>query len=102
MDKLSGLKKGSALGTIAATVIPALIQMAPQIISCIKGLMKGWQDGTLKFGGASAVYLIEIDPSDYDDVKTMKAIEGKSKNIEVRGGALYAGSNRVNSIFKNA
>ena len=49
------------------------------------------------------MFLNEIDPSDYDDVlKTMKAIEGQSKNIEVRGGALYAGSNRVNSFFKNA
>ena len=32
MNELTGLKKGGALGTVAATVIPALIQMAPQII----------------------------------------------------------------------
>ena len=57
----------------------------------------------LKFGGASAVFLNGINPSDYDDVlKTMKAIERQSKNIEVRGGALYAGSSRVGTFFKNA
>ena len=96
MNELTGLKKGGALGTVAATVIPALIQMAPQIISSIKELFKGKEGGALKFGGASAVFLNGIDPSKYDDVlKTMKAIERQSKNIEVRGGALYAGSSRV-------
>ena len=75
MNELTGLKKGGALGTIAATVIPALIQMAPQIISSVKELIKGKQGGALKFGGASAVFLNGIDPSEYDDVlKTMKAI----------------------------
>ena len=39
MNELTGLKKGGALGTIAATVIPALIQMAPQIISSVKELI---------------------------------------------------------------
>ena len=103
MNELSGLKKGGALGTIAATVIPALIQMAPQIISSIIGLIKGNSGGALKFEGASAVFLNGVDPSDYDDVlKTMKAIERQSKNIEVRGGALYAGSSRVGTFFKNA
>ena len=103
MNELTGLKKGGALGTIAATVIPALIQMAPQIISSVKDLIKGKQGGALKFGGASAVFLNGINPSDYDDVlKTMKAIERQSKNIEVRGGALYAGSSRVGTFFKNA
>ena len=103
MNELTGLKKGGALGTVAATVIPALIQMAPQIISSIKDLFKGKEGGALKFGGASAVFLNGIDPSKYDDVlKTMKAIERQSKNIEVRGGALYAGSSRVGTFFKNA
>ena len=103
MNELSGLKKGGALGTIAATVIPALIQMAPQIISSLKSLISGKEGGALKFGGASAVFLQGINPSDYDDVlKTMKAIERQSKNIEVRGGALYAGSSRVGTFFKNA
>ena len=103
MNELTGLKKGGALGTVAATVIPALIQMAPQIVSSIKDLFKGKQGGALKFGGASAVFLNGIDPSKYDDVlKTMKAIERQSKNIEVRGGALYAGSSRVGTFFKNA
>ena len=98
MNELTGLKKGGALGTIAATVISALIQMAPQIISSSKDLIKGKQGGALKFGGASAEFLNGINPSDYDDVlKTMKAIERQSKNIEVRGGALYAGSSRVGS-----
>ena len=103
MNELTGLKKGGAFGTVAATVIPALIQMAPQIISSIKDLVKGRQGGAIKFGGASAVFLNGIDPSKYDDVlKTMKAIERQSKNIEVRGGALYAGSSRVGTFFKNA
>ena len=39
MNELTGFKKGGALGTLAATVIPALIQMAPQIISSIKDLI---------------------------------------------------------------
>ena len=103
MNEPTGLKKGGALGTIAATVIPALILMAPQIISSIKGLIKGNSGGALKFVGASAVFLNGINPSDYDDVlKTMKAIERQSKNIKVRGGALYTGSSRVNTFFKNA
>ena len=103
MNELTGLKKGGALGTLAATIIPALIQMAPQIISSLKELVKGKEGGALKFGGASAVFLNGINPSDYDDVlKTMKAIERQSKNIEVRGGALYAGSSRVGTFFKNA
>ena len=103
MNELTGLKKGGAFGTVAATVIPALIQMAPQIISSIKDLVKGRQGGAIKFGGASTVFLNGIDPSKYDDVlKTMKAIEKQSKNIEVRGGALYAGSSRVGTFFKNA
>ena len=75
MNELTGLKKGGALGTIAATVIPALIQMAPQIISSVKELVKGKQGGAVKFGSASAVFLNGIDPSEYDDVlKTIKAI----------------------------
>ena len=103
MNELTGLKKGGALGTIAATVISALIQMAPQIISSVKELIKGKQGGALKFGDASAVFLNGINPSDYGDVlKTMKAIERQSKNIEIRGGALYAGSSRVGTFFKNA
>ena len=77
--------------------------MAPQIISSLKELVKGKEGGALKFGGASAVFLNEINPSDYDDVlKTMKAIERQSKNIEVRGGAMYANSSRVDTFFKNA
>ena len=59
MNELTGLKKGGALGTIAATVIPALIQMVPQIISSVKELINGKQGGALKFGGASAVFLME-------------------------------------------
>ena len=84
MNELSGLKKGGALGTLAATIIPALIQMASQIISSLKSLISGKEGGALKFGGASAVFLNGINPGDYDDVlKTMKAIERQSKNIEV-------------------
>ena len=76
MNELTGLKKGGALGTIAATIIPALIQMAPQIISSLKSLISGKEGGALKFGGASAVFLNVINPGDYDDVlRTMKAIQ---------------------------
>ena len=100
MNQLSGLKKEGTFGTITATVIPALIQMSSQIISSIKGLIKGNSGEALKFGGASAVFLNGIYPSNYDDVlKTMKAIERHSKNIDVRGGALYAGSSRVDTFF---
>ena len=77
--------------------------MAPQIISSINGLIKWNSGGAIKFGGASAVFLNGINPSDYDDVlKTMKAIERQSKNIEVRSGALYASSSCVGTFFKNA
>ena len=49
------------------------------------------------------MFLNGINPSDYNDVlKTMKAIEQQSKNIEIRGGSLYAGSSRVGTFFKNA
>ena len=103
MNELTGLKKGGTLGTIAATVIPALIQMAPQIISSVKKLIKGKQGGAVKFGGASAVFLNGINPSDYDDVlKTMKSIERPSKIIKIKGGSLYTGSSRVGTFFKNA
>ena len=48
------------------------------------------------------MFLNGIDPSDYDNVlKTMEAIERQSKNIEVRSDALYAGSSRVGTFFKN-
>ena len=77
MNELTGFKKGGVFGTIDATVIPSMIQMAPQIISSLKALMKTGDKGVaLKFGDASAVFLNGINPSDYDDVlKTMKAIE---------------------------
>ena len=49
------------------------------------------------------MFLNGINPGDYDDVlKTIKAIERQSKNNEVRGGALYAGSSRVGTFFMNA
>ena len=103
MNALTGLKKGGALGTIVTTVIPALIQRAPQIISSIKDLIKGKQGGALKFDGASAVFLNGIDLSVYDDVlKTMKANDRQSKKPEVRSEALYAGSSRVGTFFRNA
>ena len=103
MNQLSGLKKEGTFGTITATVIPALIQMSSQIISSIKGLIKGNSGEALKFVGDSAVFLNGIYLSDYHDVlKIIKAIERQSKNIEVRGGALYAGSSRVGTFFKNA
>ena len=40
MNELSWLKKGGAIGILAATVILALIQITPQTISSIKGWSK--------------------------------------------------------------
>ncbi len=40
MSELSSLKKGGSLTGLAATVIPALIELAPQIINSIKSAKK--------------------------------------------------------------
>lgn len=100
MNELTGLKKGGALPALAATVIPTLIQMAPQIIGAIKSLKKG---GAMKIGGASAVFLDGVDPSKYDDmIKTLKAIDRQKKNLIREGGAIRVGSGKMGTFFKNA
>lgn len=103
MNELTGLKKGGALPALAATVIPTLIQMAPQIIDAIKSLRKNPSGGAIKIGGASAVFLDGVDPSKYDDmIKTMKAIERQRKNLIREGGAIKVGSGKMGTFFKNA
>ena len=100
MNELSGLKKGSALPALAATVIPTLIEMAPQIISAIKSMKRG---GAIKVGGASAIFLDGVDPSKYEDmIKVMKAIDRQRKNLIKEGGAIKVGSGKMGSFFKNA
>lgn len=102
MNELTGLKKGGALPALAATVIPTLIQMAPQIIAAIKNLRKP-SGGAIKIGGASAVFLDGVDPSKYDDmIKTLKAIDRQKKNLIREGGAIKVGSGKMGTFFKNA
>ena len=116
MNELTGLKKGGALPALAATVIPTLIQMAPQIIDAIKSLKKNPSGGAIamqshapaaagaiKIGGASAVFLDGVDPSKYDDmIKTLKAIDRQKKNLIREGGAIKVGSGKMGTFFKNA
>ena len=103
MNELTGLKKGGALPALAATVIPTLIQMAPQIIDAIKSLKKNPSGGAIKIGGASAVFLDGVDPSKYDDmIKTMKAIDRQKKNLIREGGSIKVGSGKMGTFFKNA
>lgn len=100
MNELTGLKKGSALPALAATIIPTLIEMAPQIISAIKSMKKG---GAIKVGGASAIFIDGVDPSKYDDmIKVMKAIDRQRKNLIKEGGAIKVGSGKMGTFFKNA
>lgn len=100
MNELTGLKKGSALPTLAATVIPTLIEMAPQIISAIKSMKKG---GAIKVGGASAIFIDGVDPSKYDDmIKVMKSIDRQRKNLIKEGGSIKVGSGKMGTFFKNA
>lgn len=100
MNELTGLKKGSALPALAATIIPTLIEMAPQIISAIKSMKKG---GAIKIGGASAIFLDGVDPSKYEDmIKVMKAIDRQRKNLIKEGGAIKVGSGKMGTFFKNA
>lgn len=100
MNELTGLKKGSALPALAATILPTLIEMAPQIISAIKSMKKG---GAIKVGGASVVFLDGVDPSKYEDmIKVMKAIDRQRKNLIKEGGAIKVGSGKMGTFFKNA
>lgn len=112
MNELTGLKKGSALPALAATVIPTLIEMAPQIISAIKSMKKGGaigiqshdpHGGSIKIGSGTAVFLDGVDPSKYQDmIKVMKAIDRQRKNLIKEGGGIKVGSGKMGSFFKNA
>lgn len=100
MNELTGLKKGSALPALAATVIPTLIEMAPQIISAIKSMKNG---GSIRVGGASAIFIDGVDPSKYDDmIKVMKSIDRQRKNLIKEGGSIKVGSGKMGTFFKNA
>ena len=98
-NELSGLKKGGALGPLAATIIPQLIQMAPEIIKSLKSLKHG---GAIKVGGASAMFVEGVKPDDYDDIiEWMEKVKRQKKNLIREGGAIKVGSGRVGTFFKN-
>ena len=101
MSELSSLKKGGSLTGIAATVIPALIELAPQIINSIKSAKKN--GGAIQFGGASAIFLDGVDSSNYEDMlKVFKAIDRQKKNLIREGGAIKIGSGKTGEFFKKA
>ena len=101
MSELSSLKKGGSLTGIAATIIPALIELAPQIINSIKSAKKS--GGAIQFGGASAIFLDGVDSSNYEDMlKVFKAIERQKKNLIREGGAIKIGSGKTGEFFKKA
>ena len=101
MSELSSLKKGGSLTGLAATVIPALIELAPQIINSIKSAKKS--GGALQFGGASFIFLQGIDAANYDEMlKLFKAIERQKKNLIKEGGAIKIGSGKTGEFFKKA
>ncbi len=108
MNELSGLKKGGALGALAATVIPTLIQMAPQIISAIKESSKAQSGrntsgGAIKLGGAAAVFIDGVEPDKYPEMlKTLKMIERQRKNLIRDGGAIRVGSGKFGDTMKKA
>ena len=101
MSELSSLKKGGSLTGLAATVIPALIELAPQIINSIKSAKKN--GGAIQFGGATAIFLDGIDSSNYEEMlKVFKAIERQKKNLIREGGAIKIGSGKTGEFFKKA
>ena len=101
MSELSSLKKGGSLTGIALSVIPALIELAPQIINSIKNAKKS--GGAIQFGGASAIFLDGIDSSNYEEMlKVFKAIERQKKNLIREGGAIKIGSGKTGEFFKKA
>ena len=100
MSELSSLKKGGSLTGLAATVIPAHIELAPQIINSIKNAKKG---GAIQFGGASAIFLDGVDSSNYENMlKVFKAIERQKKNLIKEGGAIKIGSGKTGEFFKKS
>ena len=100
MSELSSLKKGGSLTGLAASIIPALIELAPEIINSIKSAKKG---GAIKFGGASFIFLQSVDAANYDEMlKLFKAIERQKKNLIKEGGAIKIGSGKTGEFFKKA
>ena len=98
-NELSNLPKGGALGPLAATIIPQLIQMAPEIIKSLKSLKHG---GAIKVGGASAMFVEGVKADDYDDIiEWMEKVKRQKKNLIREGGAIKVGSGRVGTFFKN-
>ena len=101
MSELSNLKKGGSLTGLAATIIPALIQLAPEIINSIKSAKKS--GGAIKFGGASFIFLQGIDAANYEEMlKLFKAIERQKKNLIREGGAIKIGSGKMGEFFKKS
>lgn len=101
MSELSNLKKGGSLTGLAASIIPALIQLAPEIINSIKSAKKS--GGAIKFGGASFIFLQGIDAANYDEMlKLFKAIERQKKNLIREGGAILTGSGKMGEFFKKS
>ena len=101
MSELSSLKKGGSLTGLAATIIPALIELAPQIINSIKTSKKS--GGAIQFGGASFIFLQGIDAANYDEMlKLFKAIERQKKNLIKEGGSIKIGSGKTGEFFKKA
>ena len=101
MSELSSLKKGGSLTGLAATIIPALIELAPQIINSIKSAKKS--GGAINFGGASFIFLQGVDAANYDEMlKLFKAIERQKKNLIKEGGAIKIGSGRMGDFFKKS
>ena len=97
--ELSNLTKGGALGPLAASIIPQLIQMAPEIIRALKSSKKG---GAIKVGGASAMFVEGVRADDYDDIiEWMEKVKRQKKNLIREGGAIKVGSGRVGTFFKN-
>lgn len=101
MNELSNLKKGGSLTGLAASIIPALIQLAPEIINSIKSAKKS--GGAIKFGGASFIFLQGIDAANYDEMlKLFKAIERQKKNLIKEGGAIKIGSGKMGEFFNKS
>ena len=103
MSELSNMKKGGSLTGLVASIIPALIQIAPEIISSIKSAKKSGGGAIKKFGGASYIFLQGIDASNYNDLlKLFKAIERQKKNLIREGGAIKIGSGKMGEFFKKS
>ena len=100
-NDFANMKKGGALPALAAQIIPALIDIAPQIINSIKGIKKS--GGAIKLGGASAVFLEGVDPAHLDDMEDLfKKIQRQKRNLIREGGAIKIGSGSMGKFFSNA